>query len=78
MLIPLLYSLLVPKAFAADAISLDLIKFGQVKTSNPALILKINQATDKLDVKVHCAGKSFSKSSVGLSAGQKIKIVAEQ
>ena len=57
----LLYSLFVSSAVAGDAIGLDLIKFGQVETSNPALILKINQATDRMGVTLSCAGKSFSK-----------------
>ncbi|MEC7983932.1 MAG: OmpA family protein [Myxococcota bacterium] len=71
---PLFYSLFISQAFAGDAIGLDLIKFGQVETSNPALILKINQTVGNMDVQLNCAGKSFSKKSVSLSAGRKIKI----
>jgi outer membrane protein OmpA-like peptidoglycan-associated protein len=48
--------LAVSSAWAQEAVSLEIVKAGQVGTSNPGLILKMNQDAAELSVKVDCGG----------------------
>ena len=61
-------------AFAADAIELELVKYGQIESAAPAVILKINRSTKSVDLQLKCGSQSFSKRSVVLSSGQKITL----
>ena len=70
----MLMYLLSTLAFAQNAIDLSLVKYGQVDTSNPAVELKFNQATNKVSLSLSCGGQSFQKSSIALSVGQKIAV----
>jgi outer membrane protein OmpA-like peptidoglycan-associated protein len=70
MLILLLSSVL----FAQNAIDLSLIKYGQVETSNPAVELTFNQATNRFSMDLQCGSKHFHKDAIALSSGKKIKV----
>lgn len=70
-MLPLLLSSIL---YAQNAIDLALVRYGQVDTSNPAVEITFNQATNRFSFQLTCGGKSFQKKSIALSAGQKIKI----
>ena len=60
--------------YAQNAIDLSLVRYGQVETSNPAVELTFNQATNRMNLQLSCSGQSFQKKSIALSPGQKIKL----
>ena len=62
-------------AFAQDAISVSLIKHGQVDTSYPAVIVNVRQPLENLSVEVRCGSKSASLSK-SVSRGE-IKVPIE-
>lgn len=60
-------------ALAQDAVSLEIIKAGQVGTSQPGLILKMNQDAAELSVKVDCGGTRAAHDGPA-RAGQVIRL----
>ncbi len=69
----LLTLLLAGVAAAQDAVSLDVIKVGQVGTSSPGLYVTVNQAAEQLAVDVSCAGKP-GRYSGPAAAGRRIEL----
>src|SRR5687767_12332004 len=63
----------VSAALAQDAVSLEVVKSGQVGTSKPALILHVNQGPADLDVKLDCGGIGASRSG-RFAAGEKLEL----
>jgi outer membrane protein OmpA-like peptidoglycan-associated protein len=60
-------------ARAQDAVSLQVVRNGQIGTAAPGLTVVVNQAAERLDVKVSCGGKTqtFGGSA---STGQKVEL----
>jgi outer membrane protein OmpA-like peptidoglycan-associated protein len=50
-------------AHAQDAVSLQLVKTGQVGTADPAFQLKVNADATRLDVKLSCGGRAYARAS---------------
>ncbi len=69
-MLPLL-ALLSPFAHADDAVTMDVVRHGQIGTAVPGLTLTVNQAASTLDVRIDCGGKSGSHSGPA-SAGEVI------
>ena len=61
MLTPLLALALVRAAHAQDAVSLQLVKTGQVGTADPAFQMRVNADATRLDVKLSCGGRSYAR-----------------
>ena len=70
-MLPLLLSSIL---YAQNAIDLALVRYGQVETSNPAVEITFNQATNRFSLQLTCGGEQFQKKSIALSPGKKIKI----
>ena len=51
-------------AFAQDAISVSLVKHGQVNTSYPAVIVHVRQPLETLNINVQCGSTKASSKSV--------------
>lgn len=49
---------LLPLAFAQDAVSLQVVRFGQVGTATPGLTLTPNMNASSLDIRIECGGKT--------------------
>ena len=56
-------------AFAQDAISVSLIKHGQVETSYPTVIINVRQPLEELSIKVTC-GSTIASLSKSVSRGE--------
>ncbi len=63
----------VPSASAQDAVSLEIIRAGQVGTSAPGLIVKLNQDASGLDVQVDCGGTHVERGGPA-QAGERIDL----
>lgn len=70
-LLPLL-ALLSP-AHAQDAVSMDLIRYGQVNVAKPGMRFTVNQDADSLDIRVECAGKVQEKHGPART-GEKVEL----
>lgn len=71
----LLLSLLLPAgpAHAQDAVSIDVVKAGQVGTSAPALVLRLNQDASVLTVRLDCGGTRVGRDGPARS-GERIEL----
>ena len=45
-------------AWAENAVDIEVVRHGQINTSNPSLIVKVRQPLSMLDVRFSCGGKS--------------------
>ena len=71
---PMLFGLLsglVPAVHADDAVTMEVVKNGQIGTAVPGLSFLVNQPATSLDIRVDCGGKSGSHSGPA-GAGEKI------
>jgi outer membrane protein OmpA-like peptidoglycan-associated protein len=66
-------ALLLSTALAQDAVSMEVVKAGQVGTSTPALVLKMNQDASELTVKLDCGGTRVNRSGAARD-GEKIEL----
>ncbi|MDP2308843.1 MAG: OmpA family protein [Pseudomonadota bacterium] len=60
-------------AHAQDAVSMEVVKAGQVGTSAPALVLRLNQDASALTVKLDCGGTRVGRSGPARS-GERIEL----
>jgi outer membrane protein OmpA-like peptidoglycan-associated protein len=74
-LVAILASVIAPvgPAHAQDAVSLQVVRNGQIGTASPGLTVVVNQAAERLDVKVSCGGKTQSFGGAA-SSGQKVEL----
>jgi outer membrane protein OmpA-like peptidoglycan-associated protein len=68
-----LLTLAIPAASAQDAVSLEIIKAGQVGTAAPGLVLKMNQDASSLAVRFDCGGTHAERSGPA-RAGERIEL----
>ena len=47
-------------AWAENAVDIEVVRHGQINTSEPSLIVKVRQPLSMLDVQFSCGGKSNS------------------
>ena len=69
----MLLSLVTKAALAADPIALEVIPRAQKGTSDPGLILVVNQAASELTARVECGG-AWAEHSGGAKAGERITL----
>jgi len=74
--VALSFTTLLAVAQAQDAVSLEVVRKGQVGLSSPGLVVKVNTAAPKLNVEVACGGASANYSG-GANAGDRIKLELE-
>lgn len=69
--LPLL--LLLSPALAQDAVTMDVIRYGQVNVAKPGMRFTVNQDASALDIRVECGGKVQERHG-GARAGERIEL----
>lgn len=68
--------LLLGSAFAQDAVTMEIVRAGQIGTSAPGLTLKLNEDAESLDVRLDCGGRHVERSGAARS-GERIDLTLD-